>query len=352
VTKKTLVEAAFGRPTERTPIWFLRQAGRYLPEYRAIRKDIDFVGLCKNPQLAAEVTLQPLRRYDVDAAIIFSDILIPCTAMGQHLTFDSGHGPVLDRPIRSAQDLFKLRHPNVEKELGYVGDAIVQTIKGLRPDQTMIGFAGAPFTVASYMIEGSGSKTFTEVKKLRFTQPKVFEELMELIAAVTIEYLMMQVKAGAGALMLFDTWANQMNAEDYRDLVFPHMNKIMSTVKDHWDGPLIYYPGQSMEWLFELSGFKGDVLAIDWRSRLPRSIAMIENLGLNVSVQGNLDPQTFLAPESHLRRSTRAILEAGQKARGHIFNVGHGLLPHTPPEALLIAIDEVRAFDKDRAAQR
>lgn len=352
MTKKTLVEAAFGRATERTPIWFLRQAGRYLPEYRAIRKDIDFVSLCKNPKLAAEVTLQPLRRYDIDAAIIFSDILIPCIGMGQQLTFDAGHGPVLETPVRSAQDLFKLRHPNVEKELGFVGDAIVETKKGLRPDQTMIGFAGAPFTVASYMIEGSGSKTFTEVKKLRYTQPQVFEELMELIGAVTIEYLLMQVKAGADTLMLFDTWANQMTAEDYRDLVFPHMNKVVNGVKDRWDGPVIYYPGQSMEWLFELNGFKGDVLAIDWRSRMARSIAMIENLGLNVSVQGNLDPQCFLAPESLLRRNVRSILEAGQKARGHIFNVGHGLLPHTPPEALLIAIDEVRAFDKARAAGR
>jgi len=350
VSKKTLVEAAFGRKTERTPIWFLRQAGRYLPEYRAIRKDIDFVSLCRNPALAAEVTLQPLRRYDVDAAIIFSDILIPCTAMGQTLTFDAGHGPVLDHPIRSAADLFKLRHPNVEKELGYVGEAITLTKKSLRPDQTMIGFAGAPFTVASYMIEGSGSKTFTEVKKLRYTQPQVFEELMELIAAVTIEYLLMQVKAGADCLMLFDTWANQMTAEDYRDLVFPHMNKVIETVKAKWDGPVIYYPGQTIEWLFELNGFLGDVVAIDWRSRLPRSIAVIENLGLNVSVQGNLDPQCFLAPETLLRRNVKAILEAGQKARGHIFNVGHGLLPHTPPEALLIAIDEVRKFDKARGS--
>lgn len=348
MSKKTLVEAAFGRATDRTPIWFLRQAGRYLPEYRAIRKDIDFVGLCKNPALASEVTLQPLRRFDLDAAIIFSDILIPCTAMGQHLTFDTGHGPILDHPIRSAQDLFKLRHPNVEKELGYVGDAITLTKKGLRPDQTMIGFAGAPFTVATYMIEGAGSKTHTEVKRLRYTQPQVFEELMELIAAVTSEYLLMQVKAGADCLMLFDTWANVMTAEDYRDMVFPHMNKVIESVKAKWDGPIIYYPGQSQEWLFELNGFHGDVLAIDWRSRLPRSIALIENLGLNVSVQGNLDPQALLAPETYLRSKVRQILEAGQKARGHIFNVGHGLLPHTPPEALLIAIDEVRKFDKTK----
>lgn len=334
-----------GRPTSRIPIWFLRQAGRYLPEYRAIRSGIEFVDLCKNPSLAAEVTLQPLRRFDVDAAIIFSDILIPCMAMGQDLTFDKGHGPLLSNPVRSANDFRRLRHPNAEKELGFVGDAIVQTKKGLRPEQTMIGFAGAPFTVASYMIEGSGSKTFTEVKKLRYAHPDAFVGLMELLAAVTSEYLLMQVKAGADALMLFDTWANQMTADDYRELVFPHLNKVIETVKARWDGPIIYYPGQSLEHIFELNGFAGDVLALDWRFRMPRAIGLIENLGLNVSVQGNLDPQALLAPEPKLRELVRGILEAGQKARGHIFNVGHGLLPHTPPDAVALAIDEVRRFE-------
>jgi uroporphyrinogen decarboxylase len=348
LSKKTLIEAAMGRPTERIPVWFLRQAGRYLPEYMEVRRNVDFVSLCQNPKLAAEVTLQPLRRYDVDASIIFSDILIPCTAMGQTLTFDKGHGPQLNKPVRSFADLKTLRKPDAEKELGYVGQAIVETKKGLRPDQTMIGFAGAPFTVASYMIEGAGSKNFTEVKKMRLTEPDTFRGLLQLLVETTVDYLLMQLKAGADCLMLFDTWANQLTCNDYRDFIFPAVNDVISQVKSRWDGPFIYYPGQSIELLFELSGFKGDVLAIDWRSRLPRAIALIENLGLGVSVQGNLDPQSLLAPDELLRRQVRDICEAGQQARGHIFNVGHGLQPHTPPEAVSKVIEEVRAFEKER----
>ena len=352
MNRKPLIDAAFGHANPRLPIWFLRQAGRYLPEYRQIRKQVEFVELCRNPQLASEVTLQPLRRYDLDAAIVFSDILIPCTAMGQDLSFDKGHGPELSNVVRSAADLARLHHPDVQKDLGYVGDAIALTKQGLNSQQTMIGFAGAPFTVASYMIEGAGSKTFTEVKKLRFTDPSTFKGLLDLIAAVTVDYLLMQVKAGAECLMLFDTWANQMNAADYRDFVFPAVNKVLAAVKARWDGPIIYYPGQSLELLFELSGIRADVLAIDWRARLPRAIALIENLGLPVSVQGNLDPQALLAPEALLRQMTRDVLEAGAKARGHIFNVGHGLQPHTPPEAISLVIDEVRRFEVERNKNR
>ncbi len=352
MNKKPLVDAAFGYATPRIPIWFLRQAGRYLPEYMDIRKKVEFVELCRNPQLAAEVTLQPLRRFDVDAAIIFSDILIPCTAMGQTLSFDRGHGPELSNTVRSSADLARLKHPNVQKELGYVGDAITLTKQGLRPEQTMIGFAGAPFTVASYMIEGSGSKTFTEVKKLRYTDPETFRGLLNLLADVTAEYLLMQVQAGADCLMLFDTWANQMTSADYRDFVFPAVSKVIEAVKARWDGPLIYYPGQSLELLFELNGIRADVLAIDWRARLPRAVALMENLGLNLSIQGNLDPQAMLAPEALLRQMVRDVLEAGSKARGHIFNVGHGLQPHTPPNSVAIAIDEVRKFEAERAKNR
>lgn len=351
MTKKTLVEAAMGRATQGVPVWFLRQAGRYLPEYMEVRRKVEFVELCRTPSLAAEVTLQPLRRYDVDAAIIFSDILIPCTAMGQTLSFDRGHGPELSHVVRSAADLKNLHRADAERDLGYVGQAIVETKKGLRPDQTMIGFAGAPFTVASYMIEGGGSKTFTEVKKLRFAEPETFRGLLDLLVEVTVDYLLMQVKAGADCLMLFDTWANQLTSIDYRDFIFPAVNRVIEAVKARWDGPIIYYPGQSLELLFELNGFRGDVLAIDWRSRLPRAIALIDNLGLGVSVQGNLDPQSLLAPEPVLRQQVRAILEAGQAARGHIFNVGHGLQPHTPPAAVNIVIDEVRRFEKERQAR-
>lgn len=342
---KPLIDAALGRKPSRYPIWFLRQAGRYLPEYREVRAKIDFVGLCRSPALAAEITLQPLRRFDVDAAIIFSDILIPCTAMGQELTFDKGHGPQLSHPVRSRADLNRLRHPDAQKELGYVGDAIVQTKKGLTAQQTMIGFAGAPFTVASYMIEGEGSKTFTEVKRLRFQDPETFQGLLTLLANVTVDYLLMQVKAGAECLMLFDTWANQLSAEDYRDFAFPAVNSVIQRVKAATSVPVIYYPGQGSDLYSELSGVQADVIAVDWRCRFGKAIDILtKQMKLDVSVQGNLDPQILIGPEQMVRQKTREILQAAQQARGHIFNVGHGLLPHTPPEALQWVIQEVRAF--------
>ena len=187
------------------------------------------------------------------------------------------------------------------------------------------------------------------MKKLRLNDPETFRGLLNLLVDTTVDYLLMQVKAGADCLMLFDTWANQLTTADYQDFIFPAVNKVITQVKARWDGPVIYYPGQSIELLFELSGFHGDVLAIDWRSRLSRAVALVDNLGLEVSIQGNLDPQSLLAPEELLRRQVREILEAGTKARGHIFNVGHGLQPHTPPEAVNKVIDEVRMFEKSRA---
>lgn len=340
---KPLIDVALGRQSDRKPIWFLRQAGRYLPEYMAIRKKVAFTELCRSPELAAEVTLQPLRRFDLDASIIFSDILIPCTVMGQNLSFGKGHGPILEPAVRTAGDIARLRRPQVNDELGYVGEAIKLVKKQLKPHQTMIGFAGAPFTVASYMIEGSGSKTFSEVKSLRFNEPDAFVELMSFISEVTVDYLAMQVEAGAECLMLFDTWAGQMSHADYRNLVFPHVSDIIQRVKRHHNVPIIYYPGQSTDLYAELHGIQADVVAIDWRARLDRAIQTLEDVGLNVSVQGNLDPHTLASSEEVVRQCVREVLAAGANARGHIFNVGHGLLPHVNPEALNWVIDEVRA---------
>ena len=346
---KPLVEAAFGRPTKRKPIWFLRQAGRYLPEYMAIRKTVEFTELCQTPKLAAEVTLQPLRRFDVDAAIIFSDILVPCMGMGQELTFGKGHGPMLAKPVRSADDLKLLKIPDCERDLGYVGDAIGLTKEGLSDTQTMIGFAGAPFTVASYMIEGQGSKVYTEVKRLFFQEPETFRGLLDMLVEVSIDYLLMQVKAGAECLMLFDTWANQIPAKDYREFSFEAVSRVIAGVKDKVDVPVVYYPGQGIDLYFELSGYTGDVIAVDWRTRMSRAIAVLENVGLDVSVQGNLDPQTLLAPEEVMRERTHTILEEAKAARGHIFNVGHGMQPHLSPDALPVVIDEVRRWEKENS---
>jgi uroporphyrinogen decarboxylase len=342
-TQKPLVQAALGQIPDRYPVWFMRQAGRYLPEYRAVRANHDFVTMCKRPELASEVTLQPLRRFDLDAAIIFSDILVPCMGMGQTLTFDKGHGPQLSQPIRSLTDVTNLRMPHAEKDLGYVGEALAVTKNHLRPEQSLIGFAGAPFTVASYMIEGQGSKEFTEVKKLIFTQPETITALLDHVAEATIHYLKMQIKAGADLIMLFDTWAGQLTPDLYRTVVFPVTNRILSTIKSDCKVPVIYYPGQGSDRMYELSGCSADVISVDWRTRIEKAGAILKSQGLDVTLQGNLDPQALLAPESKLRSIVAAIKsEAKNAARAHIFNVGHGLLPHTPPESLTVVVDELR----------
>ena len=343
---KPLVEAAFGRKPSRLPIWFLRQAGRYLPEYREVRKNVEFTELCESPKLAAEVTLQPLKRFDLDAAIIFSDILIPPTAMGQKLSFGKGHGPEMDPPIRSMADMKRLRHPDVEKELGYVGEAISLTKEGLKPAQTMIGFAGAPFTVASYMVEGQGSKVYTEVKKLIYCEPETFKGLLQILGEVTLDYLLMQVKAGADALMLFDTWVGNLTCAQYREFIKPVMIKLVDGVKAaHPEVPLTYYPGQGTEMYHELSGINVDVIAVDWRVPLDRAIKLLGTLGQDVSVQGNLDPQAFLSNDGDLRKEVAETLRLANGARGHIFNVGHGLLPHLDPDKLTVAVDELRKLE-------
>lgn len=342
-SNKPLIEAALGRQPARWPVWFMRQAGRYLPEYREIRAGVDFVTMCKRSDLAAEVTWQPLRRYDLDAAIIFSDILMPPMAMGQELTFDKGHGPRLNAPVRTLSDVKKLKIADAQKDLGFVGEAIALTKTKLKAEQTMIGFAGAPFTVASYMIEGQGSKEFTEVKRLIFGSPDVLNALLEKLVIVTTDYLLMQIKAGADAVMLFDTWAGQVSPGIYRKMIFPMTNKIIADVKAKSGVPVIYFPGQGSDRLYELAGCKADVISVDWRSRLGQAGKILKSAGLDVTLQGNLDPQALLAPESQLRDMVKNLKEeAKSAARSHIFNVGHGLLPHTPPESLTTVIDELR----------
>ncbi len=344
-SNKPLLEAALGRTPGRYPVWFLRQAGRYLPEYREVRAKVDFTTLCQTPHLAAEVTWQPLRRYDVDASIIFSDILIPCVGMGQKLTFDKGEGPVLSNPVRSDADLKNLKRADAHKDLGYVGEAIALTKTKLTPTQTMIGFAGAPFTVASYMIEGGSSKNFTEVKRLMIKSPDTFKALLNFISEVTIDYLTMQHQSGADILMLFDTWAGQVTPEDYKTLVLPHVKVITSALKQK-GVPVIYFPGQGADRLCELSGLEVDVIAVDWRTRLSHAKKLLKDSGLTVTLQGNLDPQKLIGSEAYIRQEVRSILNEVKAAnlRGHIFNLGHGLLPHTPPESLSWVIDELRAF--------
>jgi len=338
---KALLDVIMGKQPERYPIWFLRQAGRYLPEYREVRGQVSFLELCKNPKLAAEVTWQPLRRYDLDAAIIFSDILVPCVAMGQELTFDPGHGPVLSVPVRDSESFKALREVKASTDLAYVGDAISLTKSKLAPHQTMIGFAGAPFTVASYMIEGGSSKTFLETKRLLFNNPEVFTSLLKSLSDVTIEYLQLQVSAGAEYLMLFDTWANQLSTPDFDKYVLPILKELCQEIKK-FSVPLCYFPGQGSELLHLLGSIDVDVIAVDWRVPLSRAHRLTTDVGLDVTYQGNLDPLSLVASEQVIRERVRFILDQAKCCKRHIFNVGHGLLPVTPPESLGWVVDEVR----------
>lgn len=342
-SNKTLISACYGENEERIPCWFMRQAGRYLPEYRQLRSQYSFLDLCQTPTAAAEVTLQPLRRYDLDAAIIFSDILIPAVAMGQGLTFDTGHGPQLNPPLRSREDLENLRSPDAARDTRYVGDALALTKKSLKPTQTLIGFAGAPFTVATYMVEGKGTKTFSEIKRMMFAEPSLFQDILAKIGEVTLDYLKMQVAHGADALMLFDTWAGQMPSTDYRQYVFPHVKSLFDELQS-CHVPLIYYPGQGSDNLYELRGLAADVIAVDWRTPIDRAIRIIRSAGLDITVQGNLDPQILMGSKELVQQRVRDILERikKEKPRGYIFNVGHGLQPQTPPESINWVLDVLR----------
>ena len=342
--EKPLVKVAKGIKSDIYPIWFLRQAGRYLPEYREIRSQMSFLELCRDPKKAAEVTIQPLKRFDLDASIIFSDILIPPAHMGQTLTFGKGHGPLLSPHIRTSKDLTQLKHPNVQKEMGYVGDAISETKAQLAPHQTMIGFAGAPFTVASYMIEGSGSKTYSEVKKMIYQEPETFASLLDMLADVTSEYLSMQVRAGAEVLMLFDSWAGNLSSSDYSKYVLPSLIKLVKDTAKN-EVPIIYYSGQGSTNLSQLSELPVQVLAIDWRVSLGEAASLVGSHNTVNAFQGNLDPLILSwADEGLVREKVREVLAEAKKAqpKGHIFNVGHGVLPTTSPDAINWAIDEIR----------
>ena len=338
---KPILQALRGQKPDRYPVWFLRQAGRYLPEYREIRGNHTFLEVCHEPKLASQVTLQPLKRFDVDAAIIFSDILILPTAMGFDLTFDSGHGPVVTPPIRSADDIARVQQPHMPK-LEHVAEAIQLTKSQLAPEQAMIGFAGAPFTVASYMIEGQGSRHYTEVKKLAFNDPKAFTMLLDKISQATTRYLLMQVEAGADAVMLFDSWAGNLAAADYRRLVFPSVEAIANDLAKK-DVPFIYYPGAGSDLYEELSGLSVNGIAVDWRVPLATAERRLQQAGIQCTLQGNLDPQALVGDDHFVRTKVESILsEASRLTQPHIFNVGHGLLPHTPPPALETVISCLR----------
>ena len=322
--------ACRSQPTDVTPVWFMRQAGRYLPEYRALRQKHSLLELCHRPELAAQVTLQPVERLGVDAAILFADILLPFEPLGLGLTFTAGEGPQITRPIREAAQVFELPPVDPATDLAYVLDAVRATVRALPPPVPHIGFAGAPFTLASYAIEGSGTRNFVLTKRFMYAEPVAWHELMRRLAELVGSYLAAQARAGAAALQLFDSWVGCLSPADYATYVFPHSQRALQLASAP-GVPVIHFGTDTATLLGDFARAGGDVIGVDWR--IPLDVAW-ERIGPGHAIQGNLDPAALLAPRADLEQRVRDILARAAGRPGHIFNLGHGVLPETPLEAV------------------
>jgi uroporphyrinogen decarboxylase len=327
----------------------MRQAGRYLPEYRAIRDRHEFLTCCRTPELACEITLQPVRRLGVDAAILFSDILVPLPGMGVDVRFEPG--PRLARGFRTARDVSELRVPDARETTPFVLDAIRLVRRELPAGVPLIGFAGAPFTMAAYLVEGGGSKTFTTLRGLMFGDPATLHRLLEVCTATVVSYLTEQVRAGVHAAMLFDTWAGLLSPVDVQQFALPYVRRVTDAVRmaaeqAHVDVPTIYYAGESAGWLEATRDSGSDVIGLDWRIGLDTARV---RLGSSVVLQGNLDPAVLLGSPELIRERVGAVLKAARGGRpaqrggtGHVFNLGHGILPETPPDHARLLVETVR----------
>ncbi|MBW2505842.1 MAG: uroporphyrinogen decarboxylase [Deltaproteobacteria bacterium] len=334
----TFLKACRGEKINYTPVWMMRQAGRYLPEYQEVRSKLTFLELCKTPELAAEVTIQPVDILGVDAAILFSDILIPLEAMGLILEFHEKIGPVFPDPVRDQKAVDRLIIPSPDEHLNFVLETIRILRRELEHKVPLIGFAGAPFTLATYLIEGGSSKFFFETKKMMFSNPELYSGLLEKITACTSLYLKAQAAAGAQALQIFDSWAGILAPVDFERFALPYVKRIIADLRQSTDVPIIYFANNGAT-LLELSKTSGaDVLGLDWRVDIAKAV---EHIGPDISVQGNLDPIALLLPEKELRARVAKILEGGRKARGHICNLGHGIHQFTPPAKAKIFIEAV-----------
>ncbi|MCL5275128.1 MAG: uroporphyrinogen decarboxylase [Chloroflexi bacterium] len=330
-------------PTDVTPVWFMRQAGRYMPEYRAIRARHTLLEICRQPELAAEVTLQPVRALGVDAAILFADILLPLIPMGIQLHFAAGEGPVIENPLRNADDVAALCNDIAPQDsLAYVMET-VRLVRGeLAGRIPLIGFAGAPFTLASYSIEGGSSRNYVKTKRLMVHEPDAWHALMGKFARVVADYLAAQIAAGAQAVQLFDSWAGALSPADYAAYVLPHSQRVLHDARLA-GVPVIHFATGTSAYLPLMKAAGGSVIGIDWRARLGWAW---QQLGEDVAVQGNLDPVALLAPRAVLEQQVRAILREAAGRPGHIFNLGHGILPETPVDNVKAVVDMVHEFSK------
>jgi uroporphyrinogen decarboxylase len=333
------VRACLRRPVDRTPVWFLRQAGRYMAEYQAVRKHHTLLEICKQPKLAAEVTITAAEKLDVDAAIIFADLLLPFECMGLPFEFQAGEGPVVHHPVRTLADVQRLRVDRAS-ELSYVAEAIERVVAHFKDRLGIIGFCGAPFTLASYMIEGGGSRNYIHTKTLMYRQPVVWQQLLDKLIQVLREYAAQQVTAGADVIQIFDSWAGALSVADYREFVLPATQTLVREVQA-LGVPVIYFGVDTASLLPAMRETGADVLGLDWRVPLDEGW---RNLDYACAVQGNLDPITLFAEPELIRRRVHEILAQAAGRAGHIFNLGHGIVPGTPVENVQAVVKFVREY--------
>lgn len=327
-------------PVDKTPIWLMRQAGRYLPEYRQIRtKAGSFMKLCKTPELATTVTLQPLVRFPLDAAIVFSDILTIPDAMGLGLSFAENEGPRFAHPIRSIAQVNRLSIPDMHTELNYVMETIRMVRHELNNQVPLLGFSGSPWTLATYMVEGGSSKTFSLIKQWLFTEPTGLHQLLQLLAQTVIHYLSAQINAGAQVVMIFDTWGGVLTTQDYAVFSLPYMSEIVSVLKQtHPSVPIILFTKNSGQWLEKIATCGCDAVGIDWTMDIGQAK---KRVGDKVALQGNMDPAVLYASPKRIEQEVEYILKAYGSGPGHIFNLGHGIQPDTPPEHVACLVETV-----------
>jgi uroporphyrinogen decarboxylase len=338
------VRACLRRPVDRTPVWFLRQAGRYMQEYRDVRKHHTLVEICKHPELAAEVTITAAEKLGVDAAIIFADLLLPLEPMGLDFEFQAGEGPVVHRPLRTAEDVRALRTDRAE-DLAYVALAIQKVAAHFRDRLGIIGFCGAPYTLASYMIEGGGSKNYIHTKQMMYRDTSTWRLLLDKIVKVLEEYCRLQVQAGADVIQIFDSWVGSLGVADYRDYVFEASKRLVRAVQA-MGVPVIYFGVETAGLLSDMAATGADVIGLDWRQPLDEGWRAV---GHGHAVQGNLDPITLFAPTEVLELRVKEILRSAAGRPGHIFNLGHGIVPGTPVENVQAVVRMVREFHVEAA---
>src|SRR5450631_3746817 len=340
-----LLRALLREPTPRRPIWLMRQAGRYLPEYRATRARAGgFLEMCTNPEIACEITLQPVNRFPLDAAILFADSLTIPHAMNLGLDFEAGEGPKFERPVRTPSDIDKLGVPDPGSELKYVIEAVARVRRELKGRVPLIGFAGSPWTVATYMVEGGSSKTFGVIKRMMYESPRQLHRLLELLAQATILYLNAQIAAGAQAVMLFDTWGGVLTPAQYEEFSLRYMAEVVDALTRKADGrrvPNIVFTKGGGAWIKKIAAIGCDAIGVDWTTDLATARSAVEG---RVALQGNLDPAALFAPAETLRSETLRVLQSYGSGDGHVFNLGHGITPDVDPERVAVLVETVRGY--------